>query len=72
MFVEAQGTALAGGLDSSVQAIGTTLKPGVNWPSLRGQVQNVVLCSGLSKDEQPLEDLLKEHMIGCVSERVWS
>lgn len=78
MLVEAQGTALARGLASCAQAIGMTLKPGVIRPGLRGQVQNVVLCSGLSWDEQLLEYLLKgTHDQVCVSEafsrtEVWS
>lgn len=53
--------------------LGMTLKPGVIWPGLRSQVQNMVLCSGLNKDEQLLEDLLKgKGDQVCVSEEVRS
>lgn len=50
-----------------------TLKPGGLRPGLRGQVQNVVHCSGLYMDEEGLEDPLKgTHDQVCVSEEVWS
>lgn len=55
VFVEVQGTALAGGLVSSAQAIEVMLKTAVIRPGLIGQVQNAVFCSDINMDEQPLK-----------------
>lgn len=65
MFVEVQGTALAGGLVSSAQAIEVMLKTAVIRPGLIGQVQNAVFCSDINMDEQPLKVFppLREHMM---------
>lgn len=56
MYVEAQDTALAESLVSSAQAVKMAPETGDIRLGLVGQVQNVVLCSDLNWDGQPLKD----------------